>query len=148
MRGSTVILNVILSQFIFMGIITVGINVIYVCCNLDVNKDCMVGKQLSQIPVPLMRGHLQCRDTFTWPDRCPYKTGSTVLYNSHTSEFGSGTQTSSSRQELGPSSSPSIRISVRGRWNGESVVGGLMTSHGTLPLLCKNTLYWVITTPF
>ena len=26
-----------------------------------------------------MRGHLQCRDTFAWPDRCPYKTGSTAL---------------------------------------------------------------------
>ena len=41
MRGSTVILNVILLHFIFMGIITVVINVIYVCCNVDVNKDCM-----------------------------------------------------------------------------------------------------------
>ena len=61
MRGSTVILNVILSHFIFMGIITVGINVIYACCNVDVNKDCMFGNFVLQIPVPLMRGHLQCR---------------------------------------------------------------------------------------
>ena len=61
-----------------MGIITVGINVIYVCCNVAVNKDCMFGEKLSQIPVPLTRGHLQCRGTFAWPDRCPYKTGSTV----------------------------------------------------------------------
>ena len=41
MRSSTVILNVIVLHFIFMGSITVGINVIYVCCNVDVNKDCM-----------------------------------------------------------------------------------------------------------
>ena len=78
MRGSTVILNVILLHFIFMGIITVGINVSYVCCNVDVNKDCMFWNIFLQIPVPLTRGHLQCRDTFAWPDRCPYKTGSTV----------------------------------------------------------------------
>ena len=44
MRGSTVILNKILLHFICMGIITVGIKVIYVCCNVDVNKDCMFGK--------------------------------------------------------------------------------------------------------
>ena len=62
MRGSTVLLNVILLHLIFMGNINVGINVIYVCCNVDVNKDCMFGEKLSQIPVPLMRGHLQCRD--------------------------------------------------------------------------------------
>ena len=37
---------------------------------------------MPQIPVPLIRGHLQCRDTFAWPDRCPYKTGSTVMQNS------------------------------------------------------------------
>ena len=46
-----------------MGSITVGINVIYACCNVDVTKDCMFGEKLSQIPVPLTRGHLQCRDT-------------------------------------------------------------------------------------
>ena len=46
-----------------MGSTTVGINVIYVCCNVDVNKDCMFGKTLPQIPVLLARGHLQCRDT-------------------------------------------------------------------------------------
>ena len=79
MRGSTVILNVILLQFIFMGIITVDINVIYVCCNVDVNKDCMFWNFFLQIPLPLTRGHLQCRDTFAWPDRCPYKTGYTGL---------------------------------------------------------------------
>ena len=61
-----------------MGNITVGINVIYVCCNVDVNKDCMFGRKLSQIPVPLTRGHLQSRDTFALPNRCHYKTGSTV----------------------------------------------------------------------
>ena len=37
---------------------------------------------MSQIPVPLTREHLQWRDTFAWPDRCPYKTGSTVSENS------------------------------------------------------------------
>ena len=37
---------------------------------------------MPQIPVPLIRGHLQCRDTFAWPDRCPYKTGSAVMQNS------------------------------------------------------------------
>ena len=57
-----------------------GINVINVHYNVDVNRDCTFGEKLSQIPVPLMRGHLQCRDTFAWPDRCPYKTGSTVQY--------------------------------------------------------------------
>ena len=31
---------------------------------------------MSQIPVPLMKPNLQCRDTFAWPNRCPYKTGS------------------------------------------------------------------------
>ena len=46
-----------------MGNITLGINVIYVCCNVDINKDCMFRKTLLQIPVPLMREHLQCRDT-------------------------------------------------------------------------------------
>ena len=46
MRGSTVILNVILLH-IFMGSITVGINVIYVCCNVDVDKDCMFGNFFS-----------------------------------------------------------------------------------------------------
>ena len=56
-----------------------GINVIYVRCNVDVNRDCTFGNKLSQIPVPLMRRHLQCRDTFAWPNRCPYKTGSTVV---------------------------------------------------------------------
>ena len=75
MRGSTVILNEILLHFICMGIITVGIKVIYLCCNVDVNKDCMFGKKCRKIPVPLIRGHLQCRDTFAWLDRCPYKTG-------------------------------------------------------------------------
>ena len=45
---------------------------------MDVNKDCF-SKKLLPIPVPLTRGHLQCRDTFAQPDRCPYKTGSTVL---------------------------------------------------------------------
>ena len=35
---------------------------IYVYCNVDVNKDCMFRKRLLQIPVPLKRGHLQCRD--------------------------------------------------------------------------------------
>ena len=73
MRGSTVILNEILLHFICMGIITVGIKVIYVCCNVNVNKDCMFGGKC--------RKFLQCRDTFAWPDRCPYKTGSTVLCN-------------------------------------------------------------------
>ena len=63
-----------------MGIITVGINVIYVC-NVDVNKDSILAKKWSQIPVPLMRGHLQCMDIFAWPDRCPYKIGSTVHAN-------------------------------------------------------------------
>ena len=43
MRGSTVMLNVILLHFIFMGSITVGINV---CCNVDVNKDCMYGEKI------------------------------------------------------------------------------------------------------
>ena len=70
MRGSTVILNVILLHFIFIPAHKCDL-----CCNVDVNKDCMFGKKLSQIPVPLTRGHLQCRDTFVWPDRCPYKTG-------------------------------------------------------------------------
>ena len=37
---------------------------------------------MPHVPVPLIRGHLQCRDTFAWPDRCPYKTGSTVMQNS------------------------------------------------------------------
>ena len=37
---------------------------IYVCCNVDVNKDRKFGGKLSQIPVPLARGHLQCRDTW------------------------------------------------------------------------------------
>ena len=55
-----------------------GINVIYVRFNMVVNKDCVFWKKLSRIPVPPMRGHLQCRDTFAWMDRCPYKTGSTV----------------------------------------------------------------------
>ena len=45
MRGSTVILNDILLNFICMGIIIVGIKVIYVCCNVDVNKDCVFGKK-------------------------------------------------------------------------------------------------------
>ena len=58
MRGSTVILNEILLHFICMGIITVGIKVIYVCCNVDVNKNCMFGKKMPQIPVPLTSGHL------------------------------------------------------------------------------------------
>ena len=30
----------------------------------------------------MIRGHLQCKDTFAWPDKCPYKTGSTVMQNS------------------------------------------------------------------
>ena len=68
-----------------MGIITVGINVIYVCCNVAVNKDCMFRKKLSQILVPLTRGHLQCRDTFAWPDRCPYKTG--YINTFHSAKF-------------------------------------------------------------
>ena len=55
-----------------------GINVIYVRFNMVVNKDCVFWKKLSRITVPPMRGHLQCRDTFAWMDRCPYKTGSTV----------------------------------------------------------------------
>ena len=33
----------------FMGNISMGINMIYVCCNVDVNKDCMFGKKLSRI---------------------------------------------------------------------------------------------------
>ena len=45
MRGPTVILNTILLNFICMGIIIVGIKVIYVCCNVDVNKDCMFGEK-------------------------------------------------------------------------------------------------------
>ena len=76
MRGSTVILNEILLH------LTVGIKVFYVCCNMDVNKNYMFGNKMPQIPVPLIRGHLQCRDTFAWPDRCPYKIGSTVMQNS------------------------------------------------------------------
>jgi len=55
-----------------MGNISVVINVIYVRFNMVVNKDCMFGKQLSWIPVPPKRGHLQCLDTFAWMDRCPY----------------------------------------------------------------------------
>ena len=54
MRGSTVILNIfsknvilntVLLNFICMGTIIVGIKVIYVCCNVDVNKDCMFRKK-------------------------------------------------------------------------------------------------------
>ena len=44
MRDSTVILNDILLHLSCMGIITVGITVIYVCCNVDLNKNCMFGK--------------------------------------------------------------------------------------------------------
>ena len=46
---------------------------------VEVNKDCeYVKNKLSVILVPLMKGHLQCRDTFAQPHRCPYKTGTTV----------------------------------------------------------------------
>ena len=50
-------------HFICMGNIIMGINLIYVRFNMVVNKDCMFGGKLSRIPVPPMRGHLQCRDT-------------------------------------------------------------------------------------
>ena len=40
-----------------------GINVIYVLFNMVVNNDCMFKKKLSQISVPPMTGHLQCRGT-------------------------------------------------------------------------------------
>ena len=43
MRGSTVILNVILVYLIFMCIITV----MYVCCDVDVNKECMLKKMVA-----------------------------------------------------------------------------------------------------
>ena len=63
-----------------MGNISMGINVIYVCCNVDVNKDCMFGEKLSHISVPLTRGHLQSRDFCL-----DGQTGSTVLsYLFHT----------------------------------------------------------------
>ena len=29
-------------------------------------------------PVPLMSGHLQCTDTFSWSRGCPFMTGTTV----------------------------------------------------------------------
>ena len=44
MWGSTVILNEILLHLICMGIITVGIKVICVCCNVDLNRNCMFGE--------------------------------------------------------------------------------------------------------
>ena len=44
MRDSTVILNDILLHLSCMGIITVGIKVIYVCCNVDLNINCMFGE--------------------------------------------------------------------------------------------------------
>ena len=56
MRGSTVILNEILLHFICMGIITVGITVIYVCCNVDVNKNCMFGKKNAACSCPSDKG--------------------------------------------------------------------------------------------
>ena len=30
------------------------------------------------MPVPPMRGHLPCRDTFAWIQKCPLKAGTTV----------------------------------------------------------------------
>ena len=30
------------------------------------------------MPVPLMRGHLPCRDNFAWIQKCPLKAGTTV----------------------------------------------------------------------
>ena len=42
----------------------------------------MFQKILSEFPVPLtvplMRGHLRCRDTIACPHQCPYKAGTTV----------------------------------------------------------------------
>ena len=32
----------------------------------------------SCMPVPPMRGHLPCRDTFAWIQKCPLKAGTTV----------------------------------------------------------------------
>ena len=29
------------------------------------------------MPVPPMRGHLPCRDTFAWIQKCPFKAGTT-----------------------------------------------------------------------
>ena len=33
----------------------------------------------SSMPVPPMRGHLPCRDTFAWIQKCPLKAGTTVV---------------------------------------------------------------------
>ena len=50
---------------------------------------------LKQCPIfphvkePVMKGHLSCRDTFSWILRCPLKTGFTV-YPSNVSVLGGG----------------------------------------------------------
>ena len=34
---------------------------------------------LPHVKEPVMKGHLSCRDTFSWILRCPLKTGFTVV---------------------------------------------------------------------
>ena len=47
---------------------------------VEVNKDCeYVKNKLSVILVPLMKGHLQCRDTFAQPHRYHCIWNSTLL---------------------------------------------------------------------
>ena len=46
---------------------------------------CLISALHSSMPVPPMRGHLPCRDTFAWIQKCPLKAGTTIssLISSH-----------------------------------------------------------------
>ena len=61
-----------------------------------------------------MRGHLQCRDTFAWPNRCPYKTGSTVM-------------------------SLKLQLLLYGIINAQNYISQFCNFHGTLSVTCMDT---------